>query len=551
MTVTTGAASGLEDAYPLATLQAGMLYHSAYEPGALTYHDLTTVTLRGHFDRESFEAALAELAARHPVLRTSMDLTRFSEPVQLVHRSAVIPLEVTDLSCDPEAGERVKEWSEGEKRRPFDWSTPPLARCHVHLLADGHFAFSLSFHHAILDGWSVAALITELFRRYHAHLSHDPLPVTAPSVGFRELVAAERAALASEASQEFWRERVTDAPETRIPRLRGHGGEGESLVEVLREPVPPALLAELEQAARSLRVPLRTVLLAVHLRVLALVTGAPEVMTGLVTHGRPESEAGEEVLGLFLNTVPLRIDVTAPSWAALVRRVFDAEVALMPHRRYPLFEIQRASGRSPLLDVLFDFRDFHVYRGMPGIEVVDQEFFEQTDLPFATSFTRAREHGEFELAIAYDRNQFGAEQVAAIRDHYLTALRQGPSTPAPIPGPPAPTWSGTRPRSSGGTTPPCRTTPRRCTRSSPRRRCARPPRRPSATTASGSPTGSWRLAPAPSPTCWSRRGRSRATWWACAWTAAPTCCPRCWACSARARPTCRWSPRCPPTGSPT
>ncbi|MFC7720369.1 condensation domain-containing protein [Nonomuraea recticatena] len=169
--------------------------------------------------------------------------------------------------------------------------------------------------------------------------------------------------------------------------------EGESLVEVLREPVPPALLAELEQAARSLRVPLRTVLLAVHLRVLALVTGAPEVMTGLVTHGRPESEAGEEVLGLFLNTVPLRIDVTAPSWAALVRRVFDAEVALMPHRRYPLFEIQRASGRSPLLDVLFDFRDFHVYRGMPGIEVVDQEFFEQTDLPFATSFTRAREHG--------------------------------------------------------------------------------------------------------------------------------------------------------------
>ncbi|MFC7720368.1 condensation domain-containing protein [Nonomuraea recticatena] len=126
MTVTTGAASGLEDAYPLATLQAGMLYHSAYEPGALTYHDLTTVTLRGHFDRESFEAALAELAARHPVLRTSMDLTRFSEPVQLVHRSAVIPLEVTDLSCDPEAGERVKEWSEGRsdarstgRRRPW------------------------------------------------------------------------------------------------------------------------------------------------------------------------------------------------------------------------------------------------------------------------------------------------------------------------------------------------------------------------------------------------------------------------------------------------
>ncbi|GAA2381562.1 hypothetical protein GCM10010404_42370 [Nonomuraea africana] len=430
MTVTTGAPGGVEDAYPLATLQAGMLYHSAYEPDALTYHDLTTVTLRGRFDRAAFEAALAELAARHPVLRTSIDLTRFSEPLQLVHRSAVIPLEVTDLSGDPEGGERVKEWSEREKRRPFDWSAPPLARVHVHLLAAGHFAFSLSFHHAILDGWSVASLITELFRRYHAHLSGEPLPVTAPSARFRDLVAGERAALSSAESREFWLERVADAPETRLPRLPGHAAEGESLVEVLRTPVPAALLAELERVARSLRVPLRTVLLAVHLRVLGLVTGAPEVMTGLVTHGRPESEAGEEVLGLFLNTVPLRIDVTAPSWAALVRRVFDAEVALLPHRRYPLFEIQRASGRAPLLDVLFDFRDFHVYRGMPGIEVVDQEFFEQTDLPFATSFTRAREHGGFELAIAYDRTQFGAEQVAAVRDHYLTALRQATDTEA-------------------------------------------------------------------------------------------------------------------------
>ncbi|MEO3871097.1 amino acid adenylation domain-containing protein [Nonomuraea sp. B12E4] len=432
MTVTTGAARGLEDAYPLAALQAGMLYHSAYEPDAATYHDLTTITLRGRFDAAAFEAALAEVTARHPVLRTSIDLTGFSEPLQLVHRVATLPLEVTDLSGDPAAGDLLAEWSEAEKRRPFDWSSPPLARAHVHVLSGELFAFSLSFHHAILDGWSVAALVTELLSRYHGHLSGDPLPLTRPGAAFRDLVATERTAVASPETRAFWHTQVTDAPDTRLPRPPKLNGEPGA--EVLRVPLAAESLERLSAAARELAVPLRTLLLAAHLRVLALLTGESEVMTGLVTHSRPESEAGEEVLGLFLNTVPLRLDVTAPTWAVLVRRVFEAEVALLPHRRYPLFEIQRAAGRSPLLDVLFDFRDFHVYRGLPGVEIVSQDFFEQTDVPFAAAFSRSREHGGFDLTLTYDRAQFGADQIGRIGEHYLTALRQA-ADPASDPRP--------------------------------------------------------------------------------------------------------------------
>ncbi|MFE0148468.1 amino acid adenylation domain-containing protein [Nonomuraea sp. NPDC059007] len=422
MTVTTGAARGLEDAYPLAALQAGMLYHSAYEPDAATYHDLTTITLRGRFDAGAFEGALAEVTARHPVLRTSIDVSGFSEPLQLVHRTATLPLEVTDLSGDPGAAERLAAWSEAEKRRPFDWAAPPLARAHVHVLPGELFAFSLSFHHAILDGWSVASLVTELLQRYHGQLSGERLPLTPPAAAFRELVAAERAAVAAPGTRDFWHAQVADAPDTRLPRLPGEHGEPGA--EELRLPLAAELLERLGAAARELAVPLRTLLLAAHLRVLALLTGENEVMTGLVTHSRPESEAGEEVLGLFLNTVPLRLDVNAPTWAALARGVFDAEVALLPHRRYPLFEIQRAAGRSPLLDVLFDFRDFHVYRELPGIEIVGQEFFEQTDVPFAAAFSRSREHGGFDLTLTYDRAQFGAEQIGRIGEFYLIALGQ-------------------------------------------------------------------------------------------------------------------------------
>ncbi|MGW7478002.1 amino acid adenylation domain-containing protein [Nonomuraea muscovyensis] len=435
MTLTTPTAHDLEDAYPLAALQAGMLYHSAYEPDAPTYHDLTTITLRGHLDHAALTTALAEVTARHPVLRTSFDLTGFSEPLQLVHRAAAIPLDVTDLTTDPDPRDRLHAWAEQEKRRPFDWAAPPLARAHVHLLPDDHHAFSLSFHHAILDGWSVAALITELFSRYHAHLRHTPLPTTPPPAAFRDLVAAERAAVASPDAQRFWHAQVADAPDTRLPRPATPDRPGEErTVEVLRRPVDPALLERLQHTARRLNVPLRTVLLAAHLRVLTLITGDTEVMTGLVTHSRPESDAGADVLGLFLNTVPLRIDTGAPTWDTLIRRVFDAEVALLPHRQYPLFDIQRAAGRSPLLDVLFDYRDFHVYQGMPGIDIVDQDFFEQTDLPLTTSFTRSRHHGGFDLTLTYDSTQFAAADLRHVEDHYLTALGQA-ATPGTDPRP--------------------------------------------------------------------------------------------------------------------
>ncbi|WP_326821530.1 amino acid adenylation domain-containing protein [Streptosporangium sp. NBC_01756] len=413
----------IEDAYPLAALQAGMLYHSELEPGGPTYHDLMTVTLRGELDVAALTGALAEVTARHPVLRTSFDLTGFSEPLQLVHDTAVLPLQVADLRGD-DALERLAGWREEEKLTPFVWSSPPLMRVYAHVLADDAFALSLSFHHAILDGWSVAALVTELLRRYTAPGGGDPAP---PTARFRDLVAAERSAVASARAREFWRERVADAPQSRLPRLPGFPTGGPRAVEVLAVPVPQETVAVLERDSRELRVPLRTTLLAAHLRALSLVTGEREVMTGVLSHGRPESEGGGEVLGLFLNTLPVRVDVAAGSRAGLVRRVFEAEVAAVPYRHYPLFEIQRAAGRSPLLDTLFDFRDFHVYGGLPGegSAITGQEFFEQTDLPCTVAFVRVP-GGGLTLVVSYDRAEFPREQIETLTERVLDALTGEP-----------------------------------------------------------------------------------------------------------------------------
>ncbi|MFI6510693.1 AMP-binding protein [Streptosporangium sp. NPDC050855] len=448
----------IEDAYPLAALQAGMLYHSELEPGSPTYHDLMTVTLRGALNVPALTGALAGVAARHPVLRTSFDLTGFSEPLQLVHDTVTIPLEVVDLRDGaattvvpgaPGTGtgaavasgtgvggksprERLAAWREAEKHNAFDWSSPPLLRAYAHVLDDEEFALSLSFHHAILDGWSVAALVTELLGRYDAGCAQAggsaPAPEPAPPRAlFRDLVAAERAATASAQAREFWRERVEDAPESRLPRLPGYPTGGPRAAQVVAVPVPDGTVAELERQSRELRVPLRTTLLTAYLTALGHVTGERDVMAGVLGHGRPENEGGGEVLGLFLNTLPLRVRLDAGDRAGLIRRVFDAEVAAVPHRHYPLFEIQQAAGRSPLLDTLFDFRDFHVYggRSADGVAITGQEFFEQTDMPCTVAFVRLP-GGGLTLTLSYDASQFPREQMESLAGRVIAALTGEP-----------------------------------------------------------------------------------------------------------------------------
>jgi amino acid adenylation domain-containing protein len=443
VTISTDVTAQVEDAYPLATLQAGMLFHSEYTTGNATYHDVFTVVVRAHYDREALERALAETVARHPVLRTSFNITDFSEPLQLVHRQVDAPvteLDLTGLAPD-DAREALLAWREEEKHRPFGLSAPPLFRVFVHRLPAGMYAATLSFHHAILDGWSVAKLASEMLARYTAQrngeaLSTEPLPVT-----YRDFVAAELAVIGSAESVAFWRDQVADAPYVQVPRLPGYPTGLTADMAVVETNVDEDVVTGLEGVARALRVPLRTVIFAAHLRVMAMLTGNPEPVCGLVTHGRLEHEAGEHILGLFLNTVPIRVRVDRSSWAELIRAVFAAEIGLLPHRNFPLFEIQRATGRAPIFETLLDYRDFHVYdvKPPPGnrIEFVEQHIFEQTNLPLAAAFSTVRQTGGLALLLPYDRNQFPAAQVTAIRDYHLRALAEIAGDPAGDPRPTA------------------------------------------------------------------------------------------------------------------
>ena len=418
----------VEDAYPLTRLQGGMLFHSEQGRGTAVYHDITSFNLQGMLDLRALRAVIEHLVERHPALRSSFRTTGFSEPLQLVHRTARPSFRVEDLRhlSPAEQEEELSTWQEREKLLPFDRTRPQLIRFQIHVLGPDLFRFTASYHHAIVDGWSVASMLAELFRHYTSLLKGEVYrPAPLPEITFRDFVALERRAVASSEQREFWRERLAGHTFLALPRLgEPSAPELPPAIRLHDVALPPELGPALGRLAAALGVPLKTVALAAHLKILSVLGGQSDVLTGLVSHGRPEVEGGERIVGLFLNTLPLRLDVSEGSWSRLVRRTFELERDLLPYRRYPMAEIHRLEGGKPLFETIFNFVHFHVYQGLAdleGLKPVGAAFFEETNFTFSANF-RAGGGTELALRLDYDANEFAESQLDAIAGYYAAAL---------------------------------------------------------------------------------------------------------------------------------
>ncbi|WP_375466723.1 amino acid adenylation domain-containing protein [uncultured Nostoc sp.] len=421
---------GLEDAYPLAMLQMGMIYHSEYSQDSAVYHDIFSFHLKTPFDVQLLQVAIQDLVNYHAVLRTSFELSSFSIPLQLVHQQVEIPLQVEDW-CHlhhSQQKEALAAWFEVEKKRHFDWTHPPLVRFFVHRRTQEAFNLTVSFHHAILDGWSVASMMSEFFKRYLSLLG-EGVDYVSPqfSLAFRDFVALEQQAIASSSTGRYWSERLNDSTFTKLPRwsfVQTNTNVREVGVQEIT--LSPEIFAGLKQLAQSAEVTLKSVLLAAHLRVLNFLTGELDVVTGVAANGRPEQSDGERVLGLFLNTLPFRLQFAGGTWTDLVQQVFAAEREMLPHRRYPLAEIQRSlGGESPLFETAFNFTHFHIYEqvlGLDNLQLLGGKFFEQTNFTFLAQFSVSPSSSEVALNLKYDPCELCSEQINRISDYYLRVL---------------------------------------------------------------------------------------------------------------------------------
>lgn len=357
----------LADAYPLAMTQHGMLFEMEIAPDTRPYHNVVSYPIRdpGGFDEMPFRRACAVLADRHEILRTSFDLVSYGDPMQLVHRRAMPRVTVADLRHVhlADVSRLVEQTRQAEAAAIFDITRAPLLRMHVDVLRDDNWVLTLTESHAILDGWSHHFLVAELLDCYRE--LRDSRPRTSPAADhpsprprFADFIALERGALDNRDSAAFWSGRIAAFERLELPLLpEGTGPAG----SIRRERIDlHAGDQRLRDVARIEGVPFKTVLLTAHMAALARFTGRRRFLTGLVCNGRPEVRGGDRIAGMFLNTVPFGVHLRG-SWRELIRAVYEEELALWPHRRFPLPAMQqRWGGSHRLLPAMFSYQDFHV-----------------------------------------------------------------------------------------------------------------------------------------------------------------------------------------------
>jgi non-ribosomal peptide synthetase component F len=237
--------------------------------------------------------------------------------------------------------------------------------------------------------------------------------------------------LESEASKNYWRGKVIGSRATILGAGKmGQAGGGRPKVKSLKVVIGEEVTNGLKQTARAIGLPVKSVLLAGHVKVLSLLSGEQAVVTGVVSNGRPEEEGAEKALGLFLNSLPFAITLTDGMWRDLVKEVFDAEREMLPHRRYPLAEIQRLNAGEALFDVLFNYVHFHVYdsfKDAGDLEVVEGKHHETTNFTLVMNFGRDFDTGRIKLDCRYDETQIEdstAERIGAYYSRVFEAMAQ-------------------------------------------------------------------------------------------------------------------------------
>jgi len=422
--------TGLDDAYPLSAMQGGMLFHAEFDNDTAVYRVVTSLHIAAEFDPLALQRAIADTFRRHPALRSSYDLSSYSEPLQLVHSEVDIPFEIAeDLGDhDVDLAQRViKDWVARAKFHHFDVAKAPLLSFTVHRRGAASFQLSVVEHHVVLDGWSDAAMLEEIVNRYHAQLNGEELWLQSIPSSYRDFIAEERRVLGDIASRQFWNNLLHDAEPTLLPRKTlQHGEQQRSVQQAFDVPLSPEIGERLHHLARREGLPLKALLATAHVAVLRLVCNTTDVVTGIVSNGRLEEAGGDEVIGVFLNTLPLRLDTTSGSLLALAHQVFAGERDGAPHRRYPFVQIQRDLGGQLQLDSYVNFMDFHLQWQMGRADdaaIVDIIGVAETNIPLAVNFLMDPIHNRLRFWLDCDVSLLDIEFCQRLIGYYQRALQ--------------------------------------------------------------------------------------------------------------------------------
>jgi amino acid adenylation domain-containing protein/non-ribosomal peptide synthase protein (TIGR01720 family) len=419
------------DLYPLSPMQEGLLFHCLYAPEANIYFLQASCRMAAALDVMAFLRAWQTVVDRHAILRTSFLWEGLSQPLQVVNENVNLEWTEEDWS-ELSQVEQAARWDEllrQDQTRGFDLSQAPLMRLAlVRTGTDGYY-FAWSTHHILLDGWSTQFLMQEVFAIYEAYSQGTEVPLRQVRQ-YRDYIAwLQRQDLRK--AEAFWRERLKGFTEPTIIGI-DRGGRGANEAEAYGEQsvsLPEEATSGLESLARSYKITLNTVLQGAWGLLLSRYSGTEDVVFGATSSGRTVGPTDiEKMVGLFINTLPVRIQVTpAESLKTYLKKLQERQTRAQEYEYSPLLQVQSwsevARGRA-LFESVLVFENYPVDASLQEsqsaqLQTGEAQGFERAHYPLMLTAVPGR---KLKLTLEYECRRFESESIARLLGHLRRLL---------------------------------------------------------------------------------------------------------------------------------
>ncbi|MBV9061151.1 MAG: amino acid adenylation domain-containing protein, partial [Pseudonocardiales bacterium] len=418
----------VEDVYRLTPLQAGLVFHSLLDPAAAAYVDQTQVRISGISDPQAWGEAWQRVVDRTPILRSAITWTGVDEPVQIVHRRAVLPIAYHDWRQLPAQQQQRELMRIGAaERTELDLGVPPLLRLVIARVGEDEMVVVWTHHHVVLDGWSLAAVFAEVCEQYAA-MAYGRAPELVARRPFRDYVhwLSEQDHAQAEA---HWRavlagfDSRTPLPYDRAPRQAHHAESSESIDIQLGE----RDTAGLQRVAQHHGLTVNTMVQGAWALLLSRYSGVRDVVFGTTVAGRPAELAGvDSMVGMFINTVPTRALIQDDQ--PLVSWLRELQTAQIESRRFDYLSLAQIQsyGELPAGETLFD--SLMIFENYPvdsaavtgaGLRVQEAHLRETTNFPLTLQAFLGEHLG---LRLAYDPDLFDSATVERMGQQLLVLL---------------------------------------------------------------------------------------------------------------------------------
>ncbi|MEU5772166.1 amino acid adenylation domain-containing protein [Streptomyces venezuelae] len=356
--MTTRPRSLVEDVWPLSPLQEGMLFHASYDDqGPDVYTVQSTLDVEGPVDTDRLRTSWQALLTRHAALRACFRPVTGARMVQVIPRKVTLPWNEADVSAlvEPEALAEIGRLAARERAQRFDLAVPPLLRLLLVRLGERRHRLVVTFHHILMDGWSMPVLLKELAEVYAAGGDASVLGRVAPYGEYVAWLGRQD----KEAARDAWRAELAGADGATLVAPKDPGR-----APVLPDQVHRELSAELTRSvgelARTKGLTVNTVVQGAWALVLARLAGRTDVVFGATVAGRPAELPGvESMIGLFINTLPVRVRLDGGQpVAGLLARLQESQSGLIAHQHVGLAEVQKLAGPAAVFDTLVLYENY-------------------------------------------------------------------------------------------------------------------------------------------------------------------------------------------------